>query len=76
MMEKIRWVDRVKNGVLQKAKKARKILHTIKRMKANWICRILRKDCLLKHLVEGKTEEKGSRGGRRKQLLDDLQEIK
>jgi hypothetical protein len=36
-------------------------LHTIRR-KANWICHILRKNCLLKHVIEGKIEEKGRRG--------------
>jgi hypothetical protein len=39
---------------------------------------ILRRNCLLKHLTEGKIEGwikvKGRRGKRRKQLLDDLKE--
>jgi hypothetical protein len=56
----------------------RNILHTIKRRKANWICHILRRNCLLKHVIEGKIEGRmektGRRGRRRKQLLDDLKE--
>jgi hypothetical protein len=49
------------------------ILHTIKRRKANWIGHILRWNCLLKHVIEGEKEEvTGSRGKRRKRLLDDL----
>jgi hypothetical protein len=53
-------------------------LHTIKIRKANWIGHILRRNCLLKHVIEGKLEGriemKGIRGRRRKQLLDDLKE--
>jgi hypothetical protein len=32
------------------------ILQTIKRRKANWIGHILRRNCLLKHVIEGKRE--------------------
>jgi hypothetical protein len=49
-----------------------------KRRKANWIGHILRRNCLLKHVFEGKlegrTEMTGRRGRRRKQLLDELKE--
>ena len=38
------------------------------------ICHILRRNCLLKHIIEGKIEVKGTRGRRRKQLLDDIKE--
>jgi hypothetical protein len=55
-----------------------KILHTIKRRKANWIGHILRRNCLLKLVIEGKLEGRiemtGRRGRRRKQQLDDLKE--
>jgi len=37
---------------------------------------ILRGNCLLKHVVEGKMEVTGIQGRRRKQILDDLQETK
>jgi hypothetical protein len=54
------------------------ILHTINRRKGNWIGHILRKNYLLKHVIEGKLEGRiemtGRRGRRRKQLLDDLKE--
>jgi hypothetical protein len=56
----------------------RKILNTIKRRKANWIGHILHRNCLLKHVIEGKLEGRiemtGRRGRRCKQLLDDLME--
>jgi hypothetical protein len=78
-MEKISWTDRVRNEeVLHRVKEERNILHTIKRRKANWIGHILRRNCLLKHVIEGKLEGRiemtGRRGRRRKQLLEDLKE--
>jgi hypothetical protein len=80
-MEKISWTDRVRNeDVLHRVKEERNIVHTIKRRKANWIGHILRRNCLLKHVIEGNLEERievmGRRGRRRKQLLDDLKEKK
>jgi hypothetical protein len=66
--------------VLQTVKEERNILHTIKERKADWIGYILRRNCLLKHVTEGKlegsTEMTGRRGKRRKQLLDDLKKKK
>jgi hypothetical protein len=78
-MENISWTDRVRNeDVLHRVKEERNILHTIKRRKVNWIGHILRRNCLLKHVIEGKLEGRiemmGRRGRRRKKLLDDLQE--
>ena len=50
----------------------------MKRKKAYWISYILRTNCRLKHVIEGKIEgmRKGRRrrGRRRKKLLDDLKE--
>jgi hypothetical protein len=78
-VEKISWTDRVTNEeVLHRVKEERNILHTIKRRNANGIGHILRRNCLLKHVIEGKLERKtemtGRRGRRRKQLLDNLKE--
>jgi hypothetical protein len=72
-MEKISWTDRVRNEeVLHRVLEERNIVHTIKRRKANWIGHILRGNCLLKHVIEGKLEGRieitGRRGRRRKQL--------
>ena len=54
------------------------ILITIERRKANWIVHILRRKCLLKHVIERKTEgriEVTEKSGRRhKQLQGDLRE--
>jgi len=50
--EKISWIDRVKNEVLQRVKEERNNLQTITRKKAKWIGHILRRNCLLKHVEE------------------------
>jgi hypothetical protein len=60
MMERISWTDRVRNEVLQRVKEESNILHTVKRRKANWIGHILRRNCLLKHIIKEKIERKGS----------------
>ena len=61
--EKISWADRVTNeAVLHRVKKDRKVLHTVKIRKANWIGHVLRGKCLLKHFrkdrSDGKTRKK------------------
>jgi hypothetical protein len=70
----------VKNEVLHTVKEERNIVHTIKRSKANWIGHILRRNCLLKHVIGGEIERrievKGRRGRRRKQLLGYLKETR
>jgi len=58
--------------------KGKRVVHTITWRKANWIGRILSRNCILKHVIEGKIERNiggtGRRWRRRKQLLDDLKE--
>jgi hypothetical protein len=64
-MEKISWTDRVRNEeVLHRVKEERNILNTIKRREANWIGHILRRNCLLKHVIEGKLEGRKEMTGR------------
>jgi hypothetical protein len=62
--------------VLLRVSEQRNILHEIRKRKANWIGHILRTNCLLKEVIEGKIkgqkEVTRRRGRRRKQLLDDL----
>jgi hypothetical protein len=78
-MEKIRWTDHVRNeDVLLRVKEQRNILHEIRKREANWICHILRRNCLLQRVIERKTkggiEVTGRRGRRCGKLLDDLKE--
>jgi hypothetical protein len=62
--------------VLLRVSEQRNILHEIRKRKANWIGHILRRNCLLKEVIEGKIkgriEVTRRRGRRRKQLLGDL----
>jgi hypothetical protein len=77
--EKISWTDHVRNeDVLLRVKEQRNILNEIRKRKANWIGHILRRNCLL-HLVtegkiQGRIEVTERQGRRRRKLLDDLKE--
>ena len=78
-MEKISWTDHVRNEeVLFQVNEQRNILHAIRKRKANWIGHILRGNCLLKQVTEGKIkaeiEVTRRQGRRRKKLLDDLKD--
>ena len=78
-LEKISWTDHVRNEeVLLRVNKQRNILHEIRKRKANWIGHILRRNCLLKQVIEGRIkgemEVARRRGRRRKKLLDDLKD--
>jgi len=54
-MEKISWTDHVRNEeVLLRVKEHRNMLHEIRKRKANWIGHILRRNCLLQRVIEGK----------------------
>jgi hypothetical protein len=64
--EKISGTDRVRNEEgLQRVKKERKV---------NWVGHVLLRNCLLKHIIEGKIEGTGRRGRTRKQPLGVLKE--
>ena len=78
-VEKISWTDHVRNEeVLLRASEQRNILHEIRKWKANWIGHILRRNCLLKQVIEGKMkgemEVTRRRGRRRKKPLEDLKD--
>ena len=64
--------------VLLRAREHRNNLLVISKRKANWIGHILRRNCLLQRVIEGKInggiEVTGRRGRRRRKLLDDLKE--
>jgi len=54
-MEKISWTEHVRNKeVLFRVKEKRNILHGVSKRKANWISHILRRNCLLQQVIEGK----------------------
>ena len=70
----------MKNEIFQRIKEERNVLRTIKRRNVKCIGHILRRNCLLKHVIEekieGKIEGTIRRERRRKQLLNDLEETK
>ena len=54
-MEKISWTEHVRNEeVLLRVKEKRNILREISKRKAYWIGHILRRNCLLQRIIEGK----------------------
>ena len=74
-MEKISWTDHVRNEeVLLRVNEQRNILDEIRKRKADWIGHILRRNCLLQQVNEGKIkgqiEMTRRRGRRRKKLLE------
>jgi hypothetical protein len=78
-MEKMSCTDHVRNEeVLLRVKEQRNTLHKIHKRKANWIGHILRRNCLLQRVIEGKIqggiEVTGRRRKRRRKLLDDLKD--
>ena len=80
-MEKISWTDRVRSEeVLLRVKEQRNILHEISKREANWIGHILRRNCLLQWVTEGRIkggiEVTGKSGRRHGKLLDDLKEMR
>ena len=68
----------MRNGEVLQRVKEKNIIQTMKRRKTNWIGHILRRNCLTKHVIEGKIkrriEMKGLRGRRREQLLNGRKE--
>jgi len=78
-MEKISWTDDVRNEeVVLRVKEQRNILHEISKRKVNWNGHILRRNCLLQQVIEGKIkrgiEVTERRGRRSRKLLDDVKE--
>jgi len=63
---------------LLRVKEQKNILHEIRKWKANWIGHMLRRNCLLQRVTEGKIQGgiavTGIQGRRRRNLLDDLKE--
>ena len=56
-MEKINWTEYViYTDLLQRVKEKRNILPTIKGWKSNWIGHMLRRNCGIKRVAEGKIE--------------------
>ena len=71
-MEKIKWLEKVSNEVLESIREKRTFLNNTLRRKANYIVHILRINCFHHHAIEGQMTKAKGVGRRRTQLLDDL----
>ena len=64
--------------VLLRVNEQRNILHEIRKRRANWIGHILRRNCLVQQMIEGKIKRQieviRMGGRRRKKLLGDLKD--
>ena len=64
--------------MLLRVNEQRNILHEIRKQRVNWIGHILRRNCLVKQIIEvkikGQIEVTRRRGRRRKKILDDLKD--
>ena len=70
-MEKISWTAHVSNEeVLCLVQEQCLLVQVIKQRQANWTGHVLRHDCLMKTVLEGKIEGKRPRGKPRRKMLD------
>ena len=68
-MKKIKWPEKVTNEqVLQRIWEKMKLLNDILRRKPNWIGHILKRNCLLHDVIEGKMTAVKGEGRRRTKL--------
>jgi uncharacterized protein (UPF0335 family) len=69
-----------RSEILHGVREHRKLPHILISRKAKWIGGVVLTNCLLKHVIdekiEGRIEETGRLGRRRKQIMDDLKEIR
>jgi len=71
VLEKISWTDHVRNEeVSLGVREQRNMLHEISKQKATWIGHILRRNCLLQRVIEGKIKGGREVTGRCRKLLD------
>jgi hypothetical protein len=61
--EEVSWTDRVRNEEVQEESRRRGISY---KKKTNWIGHILGRNCLLKHVIEGKKEGRSDGKTRKK----------
>jgi hypothetical protein len=74
-MERVSYKDKKTNQeVLSAVCERRKLLQTIVYRKKNWIGHVLRHDCLMRDVIEGRMEGKRGRGRPRIGMLDELKE--
>ena len=69
------WTDKISNEeVLRCVGEHRSLVNTVIKRKKSWIGHVLRHDCLLKTVIEGRMKGKRCRGRKRIGMLDELKE--
>ena len=62
-MERVKWTDKIKNGVvLERVGEGRIMVEMLKKKKINWLGHWLRRNCLLKDALDGMINGKKARG--------------
>ena len=72
MRERVKWTDKKNAVVLEIVGEGRIMLELLKKRKRNWLCHWLRRNCLLKDVLEGMVNGKKVRGRRRYQMIDNI----
>ena len=70
-MERVKWTDKIKNAVVLE-RVGRIMLELIRKRKRNWLRHWLRRNCLLKEVLEGIVNGKKVRGRGRYQMIDNI----
>ena len=74
-MERVSYKDKTTNeDVLKQVAESRKLLQVVINRKKNWIGHVVRHDCLLRDVIEGRMEGKRCRGRPRMGMIDELKE--
>jgi hypothetical protein len=68
-MVKIGWTDHVRSEVLLRVKEHKNVLYEISKWKANWIGHILRRNCFLQNVIEGKIKTKERSDGKMRKKM-------
>ena len=72
-MERVKWIDKIKNAVvLERVGEGRIMLELIRKRKINWLGHWLRRNCLLKDALEGMVNGTNVRGRRSYQMIDNI----
>ncbi|KAJ4428389.1 hypothetical protein ANN_24409 [Periplaneta americana] len=72
-MEHVKWIDRIRNEtMLERVGEERMKLKLIRNRKRNWLNHWLRRNCIVKEVLEGMVNGRNVRGRRRYQMIDDI----
>ena len=74
-MENIKWTDKITNEeVLLRVGETHNLRETISMRKKRWMGHVLRREGLMKDVLEGRMEGKRLRGRKRIMMMDDIKD--